>query len=218
MSNDFTTGEKMSTKDISSIQLYLDENLEKEVAMRDRIIDFITENSIDTIFTELGAAFLSSVIETREQSKSNLNENQQEVGNELKDDAQTLNLWLTEQSEKNSKFQEVLRTFLQQKGYADDCPKLYKKINMDRRLFARISSEAYELHIDKKTVFKLVIGLELEMAEADRLLNSAGYCFNNHKQGDLIIKYCVQNNIYDPMLIDEYLVFFGEDALFSIAS
>ena len=108
-----------------------------------------------------------------------------------------------------------MRKYCEQKGYAEDYPRLYKKIEMDRRLFSRISSEAYELHIDKKTVFKLLIGLELTLEEAEALLNAAGFCFNNHKKCDLIIKYCVETGIYETIRVDEYLVYVDEKALFS---
>lgn len=206
----------MCKKDIEEVRHYLDYHLETEVSLKDAVIDFLTDNNMNAVLTDIGINLLSSVFDGARKSDYTSDSSPNNDCGSGGDDNRKLSVWLSEQKEKNERFQVVLKNFLQQKGYENNYSGFYNKIDMDRRLFSRIVSESYESQVDKKTVFKLVIGLELALSEAEELLRAAGYCFNNHKKLDLIIKYCVENKIYDPFCIDDYLISFGEKALFSL--
>lgn len=123
--------------------------------------------------------------------------------------------WLNIQSEKYIDFTRLVITFLEKKGYRTDYPAFYRKAGIDRRLFSKIVSEAYDYHPDIKTVFKLIIGLELGIEDALLMLNTAAYHFGTSRF-NLIIRYCVENGVYDHSEIDEYLLEFCGETLYSI--
>ena len=62
---------------------------------------------------------------------------------------------------------------------------LYKRVNIDRRLFSKILNNAY--HPSKDTVIRLAIGLGLTIDESIDLLSRADYAFNPSKIEDIII-------------------------------
>lgn len=64
-------------------------------------------------------------------------------------------------------------------------PDLYKRVDIDRRLFSKILNDNY--HPSKDTVIKLAIGLGLTIDESIDLLSRADYAFNPSKIEDIII-------------------------------
>ena len=81
---------------------------------------------------------------------------------------------------------------------------VYKKANLDRRLFSKIRKEKNYMP-SKQTVLSLVIALELDSEEAKILLNRAGYQLTAGRKEDVIIEYFIENKIYDLFLINEVL-------------
>ena len=51
----------------------------------------------------------------------------------------------------------------------------------------------------------LCISLELNKEDTSKLLNSAGYTLSASNDFDLTISYCIENNIYDFNIINNYL-------------
>jgi len=124
--------------------------------------------------------------------------------------------WINRQIDLSESFAEVLLRHLSQKGYRNDFPMFYNKIYMDRRLFSKLISESYKTQPTKKTVLKIIIGLELTITEAEKMLSSAGYCFNSHDRSEMILKYCIEHEKYSPQEIDRHLLLFGENTLFTV--
>lgn len=212
----------MTSWDFENLKKYLDENYIEEVEVGDQALEFLTDNNLKNIFTDIGASLFASTLLGAHIPKSSYSakpdrdkSDKGKNGVELSD-KEKLSLWLNQQMRDTDSFQEKLRYYMKEKGYADHPPKLYNKIYLDRRVFSRISSEAYGVQPEKKTVFKLIIGLELNLSESGELLESSGFSFNCHKKFDMIIKYCIEKKIYDLRSIDEYLVKFDEKPLFSI--
>ena len=82
---------------------------------------------------------------------------------------------------------------------------------MDRKLFSKIRCN--NNYIPRRNVIiKLCLALGLKPNEFNKLLNSAGYSLTNTKF-DLIIAYCVENNIYDLEVINDYLFTYSNAVL-----
>lgn len=178
-----------------------------------KVEEYLRKNQnedLKALFTDIGAALLAAFLGCEQQSASH---NQPGTGGSGNINNE-LSLWMKQQMNDNESFQSLLLKHLEQKGYKDRFSEFYKKIYLDRRLFSKIATEAYQYHPDKKTVFKLIFGLELSIDESQKLLRSAGYSFNSHNQYDMIIKYCIEKEIYKLEQIDEYLQMFGEKPLF----
>ena len=190
---------KIDDTTVEELRKYLQENLIKKEDIDDSSSDFLMS---------LGVSLLSSVVEGQVLSKTF-----NDTYGAHDDDIQ---MWLNEEKQKSVKFQTLLIKLLNAKGYEGKYPEFYKRADIDRRLFSRISSEANEQIPDKKTVFKVIVGLELSLQESETMLQTVGCCYNAHKKFDMIIKYCVSHEIYDPNVINDYLSEFGEKGLFFV--
>lgn len=110
---------------------------------------------------------------------------------------------------KTSSFNELLFSFIDKSGYKD--ADVYKKVNIDRKLFSKIRCNSnYIPH--RNVIIKLCLALKLSKVEFNKLLNSAGYSLSNSKF-DLIISYCLDNNVYDLDQINDYLYTFCKASL-----
>ena len=86
---------------------------------------------------------------------------------------------------------------------------IYKRSFIDRKLISKITSSP-DYHPSKQTVFALCIALHLDLDESTEFLALAGYTFNQHKKYDLIIKFFLNDQIYDIDIINEVLFHFHE--------
>ena len=81
---------------------------------------------------------------------------------------------------------------------------VYKKAGIDRRLFSKIlSSKDYQPK--KITVICLAIGMELDIDEAEDLLDSAGFSFSKSIMFDSLIKEFIEDENYDVEEINNVL-------------
>lgn len=111
----------------------------------------------------------------------------------------------------HEEFHKYLCSLLDEKSMSD--PEAYKRAGIDRRLWSKImSDESYRPN--KRTVCMLVIALRLDYHECKHLIKSAGYILNRDTF-DLVIRYCVQEGIYDPIQVDSLLVEKNLEPLFS---
>ena len=110
---------------------------------------------------------------------------------------------------KSMSFNELLFSFIDKSGHKDS--EIYKKVDIDRKLFSKIRCN--DNYIPRKNVIiKLCLALELERADFDKLLNSAGYSLSNSKF-DQIVSYCLDNNVYDLSQVNDYLYTFCSASL-----
>lgn len=86
---------------------------------------------------------------------------------------------------------------------------IYKKAYIDRKLFSKIRSNI-NYRPKKKTVVQLIFGLKLSIAEANELLNSAGYYLSHSLKSDLIVEWFIINNNYDLDLLFDCLYEYNE--------
>lgn len=103
-------------------------------------------------------------------------------------------------------FTEQLFAFIDRTGKQDS--EIYKKALIDRRLFSKIRSNKNYIPA-KKTVIALCLALELNRAEADALLSSAGYSLSRADDYDLVIAFCIEKKIFNFFDINEALNHFG---------
>ena len=103
-------------------------------------------------------------------------------------------------------FTEQLFAFIDRTGKQDS--EIYKKALIDRRLFSKIRSNKNYIPA-KKTVIALCLALELNRAEADTLLSSAGYSLSRADDYDLVIVFCIEKKIFNFFDINEALNHFG---------
>ena len=110
---------------------------------------------------------------------------------------------------KSKNFSELLFSYIDETGCKDS--EIYKKVGIDRKLFSKIRCGDY---IPKRSnVIKLCLSLRLDKVKFNNLLNAAGYSLNNNTDFDLIISYCIENNIYDFNIINDYLYTFTNTVL-----
>lgn len=82
---------------------------------------------------------------------------------------------------------------------------VYKKANMNRQHFSKLNCDRYYIP-KKKTVIALCIALELDIMEAEELLQLAGYALSPVISFDRALKYLITQKEYDIFRINAYLV------------
>lgn len=91
-------------------------------------------------------------------------------------------------------WQELLLNTIDLKGYTD--AEVYKKANVDRKLFSKIrSNPSYQPK--KITAVAFALALELNLDESRDFLARAGYAFSESSVFDLIIMYFIENKVFD---------------------
>lgn len=107
-------------------------------------------------------------------------------------------------------FQQRLLKLIDESGMDDVT--VYKKANIDRKVFSRIRCKP-DYKPKKKTAVAFAIALELDMPTMTDLLSRAGIAFSPSDTFDLIISYCVTNKIYNIFDINAALFKYGQPIL-----
>ena len=106
---------------------------------------------------------------------------------------------------------EYIDRFFKNKNISPKDSYIYKKANIDRRLFSKFRYGNYNL--SKRNLLKLCIVLELNINETNKVLGSAGYILSTNKEFDLIIRYFIINKDYNLQRINEQLYIMTENDL-----
>ena len=106
-------------------------------------------------------------------------------------------------------FSEKLLRIIDKKGLKDT--EVYKKANIDRKLFSKIRKKSYRP--GKKTAFALLLALQLNVDEATDLLSYAGIAFAPNELMDMIVKGCLENEIYNVLRVNEILFAYNVETL-----
>ena len=111
-------------------------------------------------------------------------------------------------SKDNLNFQNTLMQLIADRKL--DNVTVYKKACIDKKFFSKIISN--KDYVPKKhTVMALGLALELPLEEYESFLASAGYAFMPSSKFDLIVKFCVMNQIYNLINVDVILDDHGEE-------
>lgn len=99
-------------------------------------------------------------------------------------------------------FIEALFKKIDERGFDDVY--VYKKANIDRRLFSKLrNSDNY--NPSKKTALSLCLALELNLDDTKDLIGRAGHALSNSNKFDLIIEVCIKEKMFDIYQINQLL-------------
>lgn len=93
-------------------------------------------------------------------------------------------------SAKEDTFQQMLFRIIDSRGLSD--PEVYKRANIDRKLFSKIRSNV-NYNPTKKTAIAFAIALGLNLDETADLLKRAGLSLSPSNNFDIIVKYCIEH-------------------------
>ena len=106
-------------------------------------------------------------------------------------------------------FREYLLALIDKKGfrkYSD----AYKKCGVSKSTFSKITNFASDDYKPSKgTVAAFAIGLELDLAEAQKLFHAAGYHLDRTEKMDQIVRFFIEKKIYDIQEVNCCMDYFG---------
>jgi O-acetyl-ADP-ribose deacetylase (regulator of RNase III) len=159
---------------------------------KDSIRQFIRSSEIYTNYNNIDLEI------HQEKNKNNIiKKNKAGINNSLDFEYLPNNIIVPQES-----FTELLFRIIDEKGCKDS--EVYKKANLDRRLFSKIRSNI-EYQPSKPTAIALAIALKLDMDDTLDLIGRAGFTLSPATEFDIIIAYCISNKIYDIYDINEVL-------------
>lgn len=104
--------------------------------------------------------------------------------------------------EKTSSFVEYLYSLMDKYGF-DKNSDLYNKANITKQLWSSIISN--KSHPSLNVCLKLAFALQVDNHECKYLLKKAGYTLASSNKYALIIRYCIENKIYDIYEVNKLL-------------
>jgi len=104
--------------------------------------------------------------------------------------------------QRHETFRDMLLRLIDERGLSD--PEVYKRANLDRRLFSKIRSNP-DYQPAKGTVLALSIALRLNLDQTTDLLRLAGFALSPSSKSDLIVEYFITREIYDIYMLNEML-------------
>ena len=107
-------------------------------------------------------------------------------------------------------FSVALMELIEAKG--KDHVEVYKRANIDRKLFSKIRSQP-EYIPGKKTIIALALALELSLDETQELLKKAGFTLSRSILFDVIIEYFISQGNYDIFEINSILLAYKQPIL-----
>ena len=110
-------------------------------------------------------------------------------------------------------FSEALLELIDASGKTD--PQIYKLANVDRKLFNKIKNNK-DYKPSKRICLAFCIALELSLEETEVLLKKAGYALSEADLGDTIVKFFIEEGIYEIFLINEHLFDYDQPLLGSV--
>lgn len=104
-------------------------------------------------------------------------------------------------------FSESLLRWIMKKDKSN--PEVYKKANMDRKLFSKILNNK-DYKPSKMNAIAIAIALELNLDETKDFIGRAGYALTHSSKFDIIIEWFIMQGNYDVFEINEVLFAFDQ--------
>lgn len=102
--------------------------------------------------------------------------------------------WVASRLRREETFAQCLLRLIDESGEKDAA--VYKRANVDRRLFSKIRSNAH-YQPGKSTVLAFCLALRLSVEDSQMLLGKAGYALTYTSRFDLAVEYCLKHRVYD---------------------
>ena len=99
-------------------------------------------------------------------------------------------------------FSQHLLDLLRERSGKDSA--VYKRAEISKQLFSRILSTP-DYRPTKTTAIQLAIGLQLDLAQTQKLLETAGYTLTRSSKTDLVVQYYIERKVYNVTFINEAL-------------
>ena len=99
-------------------------------------------------------------------------------------------------------FSEYLLDLLRERNGKDS--EVYKRAEVSKQLFSKILNNP-DYQPTKNTVIQLALGLQLDLAQTQKLLGKAGYALTRSSKTDLVVQYYIDRQIYNVTFINEAL-------------
>ena len=104
--------------------------------------------------------------------------------------------------EKSSSFVDYLYSLMDKYGF-DKAGDLYNKANISRQLWSSIISNKSNPSLN--VCIKLALTMHVNNHECKYLLKKAGYTLSSANEYALVIRYCIENKIYDIYKLNDLL-------------
>ncbi|MGM9858650.1 MAG: hypothetical protein ACI311_05335 [Bacilli bacterium] len=163
---------------ISKIKLYICNNLIIENNFED--------NSADSLFSDMDKHFVKNCecLTICEENKS-ISKNKRSLENIIEDATDS--------------WQKTVFKIIDRKNFKD--PDVYKRASISKQTFSKIRyNENYQP--TKDTAIQMCIGLKLNLDDSLDLLAKAGYTLSLSIARDLVIRYCIEESIYNVFNIN----------------
>ncbi len=108
---------------------------------------------------------------------------------------------------RDATFSEALLHEIDSRHLSD--PEVYKRANIDRKLFSKIRGNA-QYQPKKSTAVALALALCMNLDDTLDLIGRAGYTLTTSNKADIIVMYFIEHECWDLGLINEVLYKFGE--------
>lgn len=89
-------------------------------------------------------------------------------------------------------FQDIVQLYLNENHIKSST--LCTEYNLESRVFSKNNSS---FSVEKWEAVAVCFGLDLNISEARALLKRAGYALTNSSESDLVIRFCLENDIYE---------------------
>ena len=99
-------------------------------------------------------------------------------------------------------FSEYLLDLLKERNGKDS--EVYKRAEVSRQLFSKILNTP-DYQPTKSTAIQIALGLQLDLAQTQKLLAKAGYALTRSSRADLVVQYYIERKIYSVTFINAAL-------------
>ena len=104
--------------------------------------------------------------------------------------------------EKSQDFVDYLLQLMEKHGFKND-PDLYNKANISRQSWNAIINRKVEPQLN--TALKIIFALEADNHECKYLLKKIGITLASSSKFALVVRYCIENKIYDLYEVNKFL-------------
>lgn len=108
---------------------------------------------------------------------------------------------------KTATFSEALMSAIDARNLSD--PEVYRRANIDRKLFSKIRSNAH-YRPKKSTAVALALALGMNLDDTLDLIGRAGYTLTMSSKADIIVMYFIEHECWDVNLINQVLYEFDQ--------